>query len=179
MTAGLISSYTSTTVYVEYISGAVGADTQGIGQSFTANEYMILDYCWFYIGKWGSPTGSAYANLYAHSGTFGTSGIPTGSALATTDAFDVSTLSTSNAWKQFFFSGANRIPIAPGTNYVLTLEFTGGDADNDVQAVYDNTSSTHEGNGSTKFNGTWVQHNSGDFCFYLYGVTKQNFPLWL
>ena len=60
-----------------------------VGQSFTGNG-LILNSAEFYLKKKGSPTGNAVVKIYAHSGTYGTSSVPTGSALATSDNFDVS-----------------------------------------------------------------------------------------
>lgn len=123
-----------------YINGASTATMYAgamiaYGQSFTNANDITLDSCAFYLRKYGSPTGSCYAKIYAHSGTFGSSSIPSGSALATSEAFDVSTLTTSFQWITFSFSGANRISLSSSTYYVIIVTFNGGGLSNFVTAA--------------------------------------------
>ena len=49
-----------------------------LGQSFTNTNAGVLDSAKFYLKKSGSPTGSVYAKVYAHTGTYGTSGCQAG-----------------------------------------------------------------------------------------------------
>lgn len=92
-----------------------GAASSAVSQSFTATG-VTLDSAKFYLRKSvGSPTGNATAILYAHSGTFGTNSVPTGSALATSDPFDVSTLTSSFQLATFNFTGVNRYALVNGT----------------------------------------------------------------
>jgi len=111
----------------------VNSTVPGAGQSFTSpafkSKIKALD---LWSKKGGSPTGSCYAKLYAHSGTYGTSSKPTGAALATSDAVNSAGISTSEGWITFTFSGVNQIILLADTYYVLTLEFTGGDGSNYV-----------------------------------------------
>ena len=126
-----------------------GADT-GWGQSFTGNGATIGSVM-FQLKKVASPTGNAVAKIYAHSGTFGSSSVPTGTALATSDNFDVATLTTSLALSTLTFSGGNQITLTNGTNYVVTLEYSGGDSNNYIQLTRDTSSPTHAGNNSELF----------------------------
>ncbi len=137
-------------------------------QSFTGNG-NTLDSAKFYLKKVGSPTGNVYAKIYAHTGTFGSGGTPTGSALAVSDAVDVSTIGTSNALQTFSFSGANRITLANGTHYCVVISYSGGTAGVDfIIAGYDSTSPTHAGN-AAYYDTSW-HATSPDICFYVYGV---------
>jgi len=140
----------------------------GIGQSFTGNS-GILNNCKFYLFKAGSPTGNAVAKIYTHTGTFGTSSKPTGSALATSDVFDVSTLTGAYQLITFNFTGNDKIALTNGTHYVVTLEYDDGDGGNYLAIGYDNTSPTHPGNmsGTTDYI-DWWSDNSYDLCFYVY-----------
>ena len=152
----------------------------GIGQSFSNTNANTLDSCKFYLKKGGSPTGNAVAKIYAHSGTYGTSSIPTGSSLATSDNFDVSNLSTSFGLKIFSFSGVNRISLSASTNYVITVEYNGGDADNYVSVGNDNTSPTAGGNYSQTTDGiNWGSSATQDVCFYVYGTIVGPFPTYI
>lgn len=137
--------------------------SNGVGQSFTGNG-GILSRARFYVKKTGSPTGNAFAKLYAHSGTFGTSSVPTGSPLATSEPFDVSTLGTSLALEDFEFS--DRVTMTNTTKYVITVEYAGGGLSNYVSLGSDLTSPSHGGNVS-RLNGSWAS-GGDDLCFYVY-----------
>lgn len=136
------------------------------GQSITGDGNKF-NKATFYLRKVGSPTGNAVAKLYTHSGTFGTSSIPTGSALVTSNSFDVSTLDTSMSLQNFDFS----VPYTTTESvyYVLTIEYDGGDINNSVEVGHDNTSSTHGGNRCYSADGASWTYNTGDMIFYAYG----------
>ncbi len=97
----IVDSYSESNHSNVYASLYNGFFTK-FGQSFTGDG-KILDSCKFYLKKVGSPTGMAVATIYAHTGTFGNGGKPTGSPLATSDNFDVSTLTVSNQLITFNF----------------------------------------------------------------------------
>jgi len=102
-----IDSYSESHQDLAITLQAGGGNTK-VGQSFTGDG-NALNSCKFYLQKSGSPTGNAVATLYAHTGTFGTNGTPTGAALATSDNFDVSTLTTNLQLITFNFSGVEKI----------------------------------------------------------------------
>lgn len=140
------------------------------GQSFTGNG-GILNSAQFEIRKYMAPTGSVYARIYAHSGVYGTSSIPTGSALATSDAFDISTLTTTFQLISFNFSGANKINLANGTNYVIAVEYP---ASGSYGMTFGNDNTpTHAGNFVTN-SGSWVADITRDMIFYVYTDATQN-----
>lgn len=142
-----------------------GANTRQ-AQSFTGDG-SNLQKATFWLKKVLSPTGNITAKIYAHSGTFGTSSVATGTAIATSDTVDISTLSTSYALVDFTFSGAEQITLTNATNYVVSVEYTGGDASNYLHVGCDQTSVTHSGN-FTQWNGGWIAYNTYDVCFYVY-----------
>jgi len=141
--------------------------TVKMGQSFTGNGNILYSGK-LYLKKSGSPVGNATMTVYAHTGTFGSDGTPTGSALATSDNFDVSTLTTSFALITFSFTGANRITLTNGTNYFVILEYGGGDVSNSVRIGVDNTSPSHGGN-AVYYVSSWAALTD-DACFYVYGA---------
>jgi hypothetical protein len=136
-----------------------------IGQSFTGNGASITS-AKFHIKKTGSPTGNATVSIYAHSGTYGTSSVATGSAVATSGNLDVSTLTTSFALVEFTFSSPYETTNA--TNYVVAIEYSGGDGDNAVNVCIDTSSSTHDGN-FIYYTSSWDYLANRDTCFYVYG----------
>jgi hypothetical protein len=133
-----------------------------LGQSFTGNGETIAKAV-FQLKKTGTPTGNAVAKIYAHSGTYGTSSVPTGAALATSLNFNVATLTGTYAAAEFLFE--DNVTLTNATNYVLVLEYTGGDGTNYVQAHSDTSAPTHPGNFSS-FNGTtWTAASGTDLVF--------------
>jgi hypothetical protein len=141
-------------------------------QSFLNADICILDSCKWFLSKFGSPTGNIYAQIYAHSGTYGTNSVPTGSALAVSDPVDVSTLTAFATFglKMFTFSGSNRIILSAGTYYELVLTYNGGNDSNCPFVGFDASTPTAPGNSATSNGGiSWSPNNGRDMCFYVYG----------
>lgn len=138
-------------------------------QSFTGDG-GTLDSVVLYGNRINNPTGNISVKIYAHSGVFGTSSLPTGSALATSDELDSSTLSASLSLVEFNFSGDNKIVLSNGTKYVLVV--SGAGSGSDLVTFYrDNTSSTHSGNCAIYRSGSWVALSADDLIFYVYSDT--------
>lgn len=138
------------------------------GQAFTGNGEKLRS-ARFSIKRVGSPTGNVVAKLYANTGTFGTTGKPTGSALATSTTIDITTLaSDSYNLIPFNFDGTYR--MVNGVNYVIVIEYsTGGDASNNLSVSF-TFAGGHAGNPSF-FNGSsWTALGSGDITFYVNGL---------
>lgn len=121
--------------------------------------------------KTGSPTGNLTANLYAHSGTFGTSSIPTGAALATSVSFDVSKLTTS--YLEYEIAFLTQYEMAASTNYVIAFEHAVVDGSNYVQIQGLAGSGTHAGNRSQNVASTWTATSGDDLYFKVYASPKQ------
>ena len=149
-------------------------DYDGVCQSFTNTSASTLDSCKLYLYKSGSPTGNCYAKIYAHSGTYGTSSVPTGDVLATSEALDVTTISNSVfELKTFSFTGANRISLSATTYYVLTISFGGGPGYFDgIYVGIDSSSPTHDGNAGSLLGTTWSALSGNDACFYVYSASS-------
>jgi phage minor structural protein len=138
-----------------------------VAQSFTGKSGYLKS-AKFYLKKFSYPTGNAVAKLYAHSGTFGISSVPTGAALATSSNFDVSTLSrTSLQLINFDFDGTYE--LIDGTKYCISIEYSGGDSSHFIYACIDNTYLEHAGNLS-HFAPTydWFIEQYVDCIFYVY-----------
>jgi len=147
-------------------------DYSAAGQSFQCGGDFKITSCVFYMRKLGSPTGNAYAKLYAHTGTYGTSSLPTGAVLGTSDAFDLSTLNSA-AWelKTFTFTGAEQYQMS-SNYYVIIFENPSSgtiDGSNYTRMGCDASSPTHGGNIVRYANGAWGADNARDMCFYVYG----------
>lgn len=142
-----------------------------VGQSFTAIAGNLAS-CKFYLGKSGSPTGNVVAHLYAHTGTFGVDGQPSGSALATSGGVDVSTFTNYAIHPdliEFTFSGANQYALVNGTKYFITTDYNLGDSSNFVAVGRDQSTLTHAGNTATSSDGSnWSATSAVDLPFYVY-----------
>ena len=157
-------------VYIESNQSGVtslrSGSTVGAGQSFTGDGYTLYS-TRLYLKKSGSPTGYAYAKIYEHSGSYGTTSVPTGDALATSVAFDVSTLTGSYALTELKFINANAITLENGTNYIISIEYSGGSVGNTLDVGTDTSTPTHDGNFSTYDGGSWTAVAGTDMCFYI------------
>lgn len=135
----------------------------GVSQSFTGNgttAYSVR----FKLKKVGSPTGNATFAIYAHSGTFGTSSIPTGSAL-TSGTIDVTTLTTSPAYYDVVVSPYT---LVNATKYVAAVTYSGGtNGVHEVWVDYSNTS-VHGGNMATLASSTWSAASTSDAQFSVF-----------
>ena len=143
----------------------------GIGQSFTGDGRPITS-CDFYLHSFISlPTGTVYAKLYAHTGTFGINGKPTGPVLATSKPVSASLAGAEESAINFGFVGVERVTPVNGTKYVITLEHAEDASGNHVFARRtDNVGylDKHSGNGSYKDPNWIVLPNSVDYIFHVY-----------
>lgn len=141
---------------------------ESVGQSFTGSG-NTLDSVVFYLVKFNSPVGTAKAKIYAHSGTFGTSSVGSGVALATsTTELDVSTLTTSPSSVTFSFTGNDKITLENGTKYVVVVETTSSVSGGFYYLAVDSSSPTHNGNLAGYFSSSWYSQSGMDIIFYVY-----------
>lgn len=137
-----------------------------LGQSFTGNGEK-LSTARFFLRKFGTPTGNAVAKLYEHSGSFGSTGKPTGAALATSDTLDVSTLTSTRGLVTFTFDGTYQ--LVNGVNYFIVIEYSGSNSSNNVQAGISFGTGNHAGNYAAYNSGTWNALSTSDLIFYING----------
>jgi len=161
--AALSNAYTTQDSGVSLYSGS----TIRVAQSFAMSTIRYtLASVKFYLKKTGSPTGNATAKLYTHSGTFGTTSVGTTPTLAASATYDVSALTTSYQLIEFVFPWYQNFILQPSTNYVIGIEYSGGDASNNIQVGYDNSSPAHAGNATT-YVSSWTAQ-AYDLVFYTY-----------
>lgn len=136
------------------------------GQCFSNANKIKISSCKFYLKKIGSP-GNPVAYLYAMSGTYGTTGIPTGTVLATSNEVDASTISSvTRQLITFTFPEAQKYEMQANTKYCILMGVSGGDASNTYEMGYDATEPGHDGN-FTDLDGTY--QSTRDIIFYVYG----------
>jgi len=163
-TGDLITSYSETNQ--ESDNGCYS--TYHYSQSFTGDGKQ-LTYCKFYIKKQGTPTGLCYVKLYAHTGTYGSTGTPTGSVLATSAPLNIAELTTTYALTSFVFTTPHT--LTNGTYYELKIEYSG--ASFGLIVGRDATSPTYGGNEArSSDSGTnWTADSGIDMPFYVYGTS--------
>lgn len=170
----VVDSYSEANKDSQMYVSAGGTSVDAIGQAFHNENTLTLKNADFYVAKVGSPTGSVYVKIYALSGQYGVSAVPTGSPLAVSDPVDVSALATTHptyALKTFTFSGDNQIILQENTNYFVVLEYGGGDDSNKMGVGVDTSSPSHGGNYSYTLDGTsWINPSEIDVCFYVRGL---------
>lgn len=145
---------------------SAGLERSAVGQAFEGDGSNI-ESCKFYLRKDGTP-GSMIARLYAHTGTYGVNGKPTGAALDSSTEY--ATTSVGANYALFEFTGFSGYTLVDGTKYCIVVETTSGtwDASNDVDVAKD-TSGEHAGNGVVYILSSWSSY-IGDTIFYVYGV---------
>lgn len=152
----LIDSYSETNQ-----NGSVQVYGSEAGQSFTPDNRYEVYKAKFYLKKTGSPTGNIYAKIYeVKSGQVG-------KLLATSDAVNVSTLTTSFALYDFIFNGNNRIVLENGFEYLVAISYSDGNASNNVVVGIETSGTGHSGKLWQKSGSTWSSSNQ-DACFYIY-----------
>jgi len=146
------------------------------GQSFTGNGDNLTRADFFLKHNGSTMTGTAKAVLYAHTGTFGTSSVGTGSQLAESDTFDLASLTGSFTSHSFTFSGINQYNLVNTTYYMIGVLFniTGGTGSPRCSSDY--TAPTHSGNNAI-LSGTWTAYSDGDRPFYVFGETPASPPI--
>lgn len=149
------------------------------GQSFTDtsnNAYLTRAFASF--KKVGTPTGIINSKVYAHSGSFGASSVPTGGALAISKDVDVSKLTTSYQTIEFGFD--TQYEMVADTNYVIVFDSSAGNASNYAHLQGLASSGTHPGNRSS-YDGSWTATAGDDLNFRvdtspkLYNIAGERF----
>jgi hypothetical protein len=148
----------------------VGNVSDATAQSFHGLSGAKIIAAQFHVKRQGSPSGNVYAKLYDHDGgTFGVDGEPTGAALATSDAIDITTISTIAGWVEFVFS----TPYTLGSgDYFVSAEYTGGNGSNQLHVEV--SGNTHEGNRAELTSGVWYYDELAPFNDLKFKVFKES-----
>lgn len=127
-------------------------------QSFVGNGEHLSSIT-LLIEKVGVPAGDMTMEVYAHTGTYGTSSEPTGAAIATAVAINTDNeLDLHYHIVMFLFD--ETVTLTNGVNYVWQLNYTTGTATDYINLAIDNTTPTHGGNFGT-YNGVTYTSVSG------------------
>lgn len=145
----------------------------GQGQGFSVGANAVFPRrAKFYLKKTGSPTGAITVNLYAHTGTFGSTGTPTGAAILASATYDARYLDTAYREVEFAFQSNDPADLlSASTNYFVTVEYSGGDVSNYVQVQGLATTGTHGGN-RAETSGSWSAAANDDLRFSVETVAQ-------
>lgn len=151
---------------------ATSADS-AVGQTFTTPNDGVtytLTVAQFQLQKVSSPAGVLRASLWAHTGTWSSSGLPTGNPLATSGDVAMSGVPTSYGLVNFTFTDA--YTMINNTHYCIAVyaySKTTLDASNYIYVATDYTSPSHGGNGFRYASSAWSLLTTVDVIFYVYG----------
>lgn len=142
----------------------------GQAQSFAnGTNAQYLTRAFFQLKLVGAPTGNVVAKLYAHSGSLGTTSVPTGAALATSNNVALTTLTSSYATVEFYFP--TPYEMAASTNYVIAVEYSGGGVSDYIDVRGLAGTGTHAGNRSSN-TGAWAATAADDLNFSVHTSHK-------
>lgn len=146
------------------LGGSSTSENNAYAQSFKGDGGTLKE-VQFEIYTEDSPTGYAYAKIYSYS-----SGLPD-SLLATSDAFDISTVGGSPTISTFIFSGINKITLVNGTDYFVAIDVytISGSSGGLVDVEYDDSPGEHPGVSAQQYLGNWTAiGSSADITFIVY-----------
>lgn len=144
--------------------------SQGWAQSFQVVNSCKLTTLTLPMRKYGTPTGTFHWDIYAMTGSYGTTSKPTGSALATSDTVNVSVLTTTPTDVVLNFSGANQLNMVAGEYYCLVCTYSATTWPNAIGCV-GGTVSGYGGNSAYLSGGVWTAY-AQDTCFLLEGFVN-------
>jgi hypothetical protein len=158
-------------------STGLSTGTLGVGQSFMGNGQK-LSRVGFRISKTGVPPGDIVAQVYAHTGTFGTlTGMGTGPVLASSTSRVATSFQTSTQWEYFVFDST--FTLAAGTPYVIiAAALTAGTGTDHVNVNHVIGQSSHPGITVGRFDsgGWYVNGLTYDTSFELYTASSVAIP---
>jgi hypothetical protein len=157
---GIMDSYSSTNQSTSMSLSTVGA---GVAQSVVGNGSFVNDVTFFIAKTLPTVSATIVAKVWATTGSHGTTAVPSGTALATSDSRDVNTFESGYTAQGFVFTGANRIQLSLGVTYAIGVELT-AQSSGGANVASDNTSPTHAGNAATS---SWIAQAGSDLCFIL------------
>lgn len=146
------------------------------GQSFYNPSKSVLTTAQVHLKKGNFPTGTLTVRLYAHSGVFGVSSIPTGNYLDSV-GLDVSGLNSFLTLKTFTFTKG--VTMSANTYYCIAMAYNDSSSSlsDHVQYADQITSPAHAGNRFTSTDGTTFTPQTGqDITFYINGQLITNDP---
>lgn len=170
-TTATVASYSDAAT--DSVNTIAGVNYISYGECFECTSTTTLYSATFILSTLSTPplAGLMYAEIYAMTGSFGTTGKPTGSRLAVSDPIDTATLTDTFTSTTFNFSKENSITLSSSTYYCIVLTtYTGSTYNGYIMMQLDNTGS-YAGNACRYSSGSWTAEAAIDVYFTVTGVT--------
>jgi hypothetical protein len=166
----LIENYRTSTSYDYPITAVWTGSVAAVGQTFNGVGTKLSS-CKFLLYKLGSPVGNLKARLYAHTGSWGSTGYPTGAVLAqSTNAIAMASLTTTPTLTTFTFD--ETYALVAGTKYCIVLYCDSASTINGSNCPYVGgvyyTQGYHPGN-FVYYPNAWSYDSARDIIFYVIG----------
>jgi len=152
---------------------------RGVCQSFTGDGTAIEAIA-LRLARYSSKNANVYIRIWAHSGVYGTSSIPSGSIpLAESEPIDLSTIANVGGGfpdKMFYFKTPFQTVL--GQYYVMTIEWWGSNSSSGSIYIYAEHAQpgAHSGNwGSLSNANVWTPQANRDLAFKIYSRTTAPF----
>lgn len=167
MAETLVDSYSEAYMTTNALGVCPTCSYKREGQGFTGDGKKLTS-CKFYLTRQDVLNDNCKAYLYAHTGTFGSNGTPTGSVLATSNPVDATTLTLTPTYSLITFLFDGTYTLENGTKYFITCDYLGSTSY--IRIGINNTTSPPEGVGNyARYNGSVWQGIAYPMCFYVYG----------
>ena len=139
-----------------------------LSQGFQVDTAGPLEFVDVKIVKVGSPTGNFWVTIEANAG-----GVPGNTALATSDKYDVSRLTTTAVWVRLPFRTPYSVSAATQYHLVLYGDFT-INGSNHIGWRADTSAATYAKGSKAAYDGaTWTADTDDDFMFKAY-ITRND-----
>lgn len=174
----LIASYTNgsdtNTDWLDRLHPSSDTGGSAVSESFQSSSSLLrITKASFQLCKQGSPSGMAHAKLYE----MGSDDSPNGSALATSDDFDVSVITVSYVWYNLTFSGLQKYTMQLSHSYCIVFEDPTSGSMNFMNFIYlrgNYSSGGYSGVGKGFHDNAWylaqpISGGGSDFLFMVYG----------
>lgn len=148
------------------------SNVQRYAQCFSVGTTTTLDSAQMFLKKTGTPSANYNYYVYAITGGCGTSGKPTGDPLATSLTGVSTDLTTSYATTTLNFTGADRITLNSGTDYVIAIRSDNTGGSNHI-STGDCSSCGDNGNASYYLSSSWTANANNDMNFRVYGYYNE------
>lgn len=137
-----------------------------LAQGFQVDNAGPCEFVDVKIYKTGTPTGNFWFTLESNSG-----GVPSGTALATSDKYDISRLPTGQVWFRIMFRNPATLSAATQYHLVLQGDFTVS-AVNYMSWRADTTAAAYSRGSKAAYDGTtWTADTDDDFMAQIYVTT--------
>lgn len=141
-----------------------------VGQSFSTEGMLLITGFCLTMDRTGTPTGNVLVNVRAHTGTYGTSSVPTGSVLVASLEYDIAAVAATPT--AYWLPLTTSLPVA-AAYYTVEIDLTGitGDGSNYIN-VYSRLGGSY-GPGGNMFYDSGAGYNavsSADLFLRVYGT---------